>query len=67
MAVPDYPSGATEHWGLITYREARLMYDEKTVSSTDKEAVASIIAHELSHNVSSSFLDLIIDNYRIVH
>ena len=24
-AIPDYSSGATEHWGLITYRETNLV------------------------------------------
>ena len=24
-AIPDYSSGATEHWGMITYREANLV------------------------------------------
>lgn len=52
MAVPDYPSGATEHWGLITYREARLLYDDREASAANKQGVAEIVAHELSHNVS---------------
>ncbi len=24
-AIPDYSSGATEHWGMITYRETNLV------------------------------------------
>ncbi|CAH1795198.1 unnamed protein product [Owenia fusiformis] len=48
-AIPDYPSGATEHWGLITYREQRLLYTESQ-STSSKQSVASIIAHELAHN-----------------
>ena len=51
VAVPDYPSGATEHWGLITYREARLLYDENQSGAADKQAVAEIVSHELAHNV----------------
>ncbi|ELT93925.1 hypothetical protein CAPTEDRAFT_205328 [Capitella teleta] len=50
VAVPDYPSGATEHWGLITYRESRLLYDPDQVGDYDKQRVATIIAHELVHN-----------------
>ena len=53
VAVPDYPSGATEHWGLITYRQARLLFDENQVSAADKQSVAGIVAHELAHNVST--------------
>eukprot|EP00096_Caligus_rogercresseyi_P010039 TRINITY_DN3536_c0_g1_i1.p1 TRINITY_DN3536_c0_g1~~TRINITY_DN3536_c0_g1_i1.p1 ORF type:complete len:884 (-),score=271.03 TRINITY_DN3536_c0_g1_i1:95-2746(-) len=48
-AVPEYPSGATEHWGLITYRETALMFDNKTSSADNQERVANVIAHELAH------------------
>ena len=51
MAVPDYPSGATEHWGLVTYRTGRLLYDATQVSDSDKQRVALIVAHEMAHNV----------------
>lgn len=50
VAVPDYPSGATEHWGLITYRETNLLYDEASVAPSGKERVALIVGHELAHN-----------------
>ena len=55
FAVPDYPSGATEHWGLITYRESRLLYDPNQVGSYDNQKIASIISHELAHSVSLFF------------
>ena len=48
-AIPDYSSGATEHWGLITYRETNLIYDATTSSTANKERVALVIAHELAH------------------
>jgi glutamyl aminopeptidase len=50
FAVPDYPSGATEHWGLITYRDTRLLYDPTQVGDAGKQGTLSIIAHELAHN-----------------
>lgn len=40
-----------ENWGLITYRETNLLYDEKESSSYNKQRVASVIAHELVHQV----------------
>ncbi|XP_053613169.1 glutamyl aminopeptidase-like isoform X2 [Plodia interpunctella] len=49
IAIPDYQSGATEHWGLITYRETSFLVDETTSSSRNKVAVANTIAHELAH------------------
>ena len=48
-AIPDYSSGATEHWGLITYREANLIYDASESSFANKVRVATVIAHELAH------------------
>ena len=48
-AIPDYSSGATEHWGLITYREANLIYDPSESSFANKVRVATVIAHELAH------------------
>ncbi|XP_064458599.1 putative aminopeptidase-2 [Ornithodoros turicata] len=49
IAIPDFSSGAMENWGLITYRETRLLYDPKTSSSTDKQGVCRVIAHEIAH------------------
>ncbi len=48
VALPDFSSGAMENWGLITYRESTLLSDKNT-SIVDKRYVASVIAHELSH------------------
>lgn len=48
-AIPDFVSGAMENWGLVTYREARLLVDNETSSSANKEAVVSVIAHEFAH------------------
>ena len=48
-AIPDYSSGATEHWGLITYRETNLIYDPSESSAINKERVAMVIAHEMAH------------------
>jgi len=50
VAIPDYPSGATEHWGLITYRETRLLYDAAQVSDYDRQRVLGIVSHEMAHN-----------------
>ncbi|XP_054909476.1 glutamyl aminopeptidase [Poeciliopsis prolifica] len=49
IAIPDFGTGAMENWGLITYRETNLLYDEKESSSSNKQRVASVIAHELVH------------------
>ncbi|XP_037550467.1 glutamyl aminopeptidase [Nematolebias whitei] len=49
IAIPDFGTGAMENWGLITYRETNLLYDKDQSSSSNKERVASVIAHELVH------------------
>uniref|UniRef100_A0A7N6AP20 Aminopeptidase n=1 Tax=Anabas testudineus TaxID=64144 RepID=A0A7N6AP20_ANATE len=49
IALPDFNAGAMENWGLITYRETALLYDEAYSSSSNKERIATIIAHELAH------------------
>lgn len=48
VAIPDFSSGAMENWGLITYREIALLAD-KTSSVSMREYVATVIAHETSH------------------
>ncbi|XP_028286017.1 aminopeptidase N-like [Parambassis ranga] len=49
IALPDFNAGAMENWGLITYRETALLYDEAFSSNSNKERIATIIAHELAH------------------
>ncbi|XP_029985493.1 glutamyl aminopeptidase [Sphaeramia orbicularis] len=49
IAIPDFGTGAMENWGLITYRETNLLYDQLQSSSYNKQRVASVIAHELVH------------------
>uniref|UniRef100_A0A667XA33 Aminopeptidase n=1 Tax=Myripristis murdjan TaxID=586833 RepID=A0A667XA33_9TELE len=49
IALPDFNAGAMENWGLVTYREAALLYDPLISSTGNKETVVSIIAHELAH------------------
>jgi len=48
VALPDFEAGAMENWGLVTYREACLLADEKSPQS-QKEYVTTVITHELSH------------------
>lgn len=49
VALPDFSSGAMENWGLITYREIALLVDPKKTSIASRQYVATVIAHELSH------------------
>ena len=49
IAIPDFVSGAMEHWGLITYREANLLYDSRESSAANQQRVATVVSHELAH------------------
>lgn len=53
VALPDFPGGAMEHWGMITFRESALLYSDEFNSATNKQRVAFIVAHELAHFVCS--------------
>lgn len=49
VALPDFSSGAMENWGLITYREVALLVDPQTTALDNKQHIATVVAHELSH------------------
>ena len=49
VALPDFSSGAMENWGLVTYRESALLAEPSTTSISGKHYIATVIAHELSH------------------
>ena len=38
-----------ENWGLITYRESGLFFDNKTTSQSTQQYIVVVIAHELAH------------------
>lgn len=52
IALPDSGPAAMENWGLITYQEAALLYEEGVSSLLHKQVIATLIAHELAHQVS---------------
>jgi aminopeptidase N len=49
IAIPDFSAGAMENWGLITYRETALLYDELNGAASDAQRVVVVVAHELAH------------------
>lgn len=52
IGLPDFNAGAMENWGLVTYRENSLLFDPDSSSSSNKERVVTVIAHELAHQVA---------------
>lgn len=49
IALPDLGPAAMENWGLVTYQEGVLLYEEGVSSYLQKEVIAFLIAHELAH------------------
>ncbi|KMQ91241.1 aminopeptidase n [Lasius niger] len=49
ISIPDFAAGAMENWGLVTYRETALLYTENKTTTQEKQAIATVIAHEFSH------------------
>lgn len=49
VALPDFSAGAMENWGLILYRESRLLYDPIKNSQSSLQYIVEVIAHEIAH------------------
>lgn len=49
IAIPDFAAGAMENYGLVTYRETALLYDDQNSAAANKQRVATVVAHELAH------------------
>lgn len=51
VALPDFGAGAMENWGMITYRERDLLYNNATYGSNNLQRTTIVVAHELAHQV----------------
>ena len=51
IALADFAIGAMENWGLLTFRERFLLFDPETSSTSNRQFVALIVAHEVAHQV----------------
>ena len=49
IALPDFSAGAMENWGLVTYKESKLLHDPKSDAKSARIAVATTVSHELAH------------------
>lgn len=49
IAIPDFVSGAMENWGLITFRETKLLCPNESVSVATQLGVALTVSHEIAH------------------
>lgn len=67
IAIPDFGPGAMENWGLVTFRMTTILYNPKETSSESKEHVATVIAHELAHQVRKCHSLTTCTNYYVNH
>lgn len=58
-AMPDFAPGAMENWGLVTYRERYLLFDEATGTPRDRENIITTIAHEFAVSLSFCTVQLL--------
>ena len=49
VTIPDFGSGAMENWGLITFRECKVLVDAKLSSTAQKTVATVYITHEVAH------------------
>ncbi|KAF7633111.1 Aminopeptidase [Meloidogyne graminicola] len=49
IAIPEFSMGAMENWGLITFREVRILSDPCLSSSFTREILTHTIVHEVGH------------------
>ncbi|XP_074038935.1 uncharacterized protein [Leptinotarsa decemlineata] len=48
-AIPDFDAGAMENWGLVTFRERALLWNENESSNAFKQSILETVAHEFTH------------------
>ncbi|XP_043263382.1 uncharacterized protein LOC122403732 [Colletes gigas] len=49
ISIKDFSAGAMENWGLVTYRETALLYEQNVTTTRSKQSIATVIAHEFAH------------------
>lgn len=49
VSLKDFSPGAMENWGLVTYRESALLYEDGVTTTRTKQSITTIIAHEFTH------------------
>ena len=51
ITLPDMAVSAMENWGLITYRDAVMLFESGVSSERQLDLVTNTITHEVAHEV----------------
>lgn len=62
VAIPDFAAGAMENYGLVTFREVALLFDEESSAESSKQSVPFITLSSLLHNFPTIYLSLVIND-----
>lgn len=62
VAIPDFAAGAMENYGLVTFREVALLFDEESSAESSKQSVRFITLSSLLHNFPTIYLSLVIND-----
>ncbi len=52
IALPDYPTPASPHWGIPIFKETTLLFKDSTITEDGKQRHALIIGKQFAEFVS---------------
>lgn len=50
VAIPDFYFSAMENWGMITYKESRLLFNPEIHPVNLQQSISNVIGHEITHH-----------------
>ena len=51
IALPDYTSDASSHWGIPIFQETKLLFKDSTTTELSKQTIALLIAKQFAEFV----------------
>ncbi|KAK0428404.1 hypothetical protein QR680_010784 [Steinernema hermaphroditum] len=58
IALDDFSEGAMENWGMVTFRDAMLLYNEARSTEKSREVVALVVCHEIAHQWFGNYVTM---------
>jgi len=67
VAIPDFAAGAMENYGLVTYREVALLFDEESSAESSKQNVPSVNSKVLCYIAPTIFFSVVTNDELLRH